>query len=152
MSTLLQLGSVDMASSEEQEAWWKDLARHRSEKRFTIVETASHEIIGALRVQHIDPVNGHCEIGLDIVPSRRGRGYGTASYQMVLEYMFLHQNMHMVYLRVAEFNPRARMLYERLGFVETGRYPEYLYRHGRYWDYTIMAMTRDQYAKQYPVP
>jgi len=64
---------------------------------------------------------------------------------MALEFLFLQYNMHMVYLRAADFNDRARTLYQRLGFVETGRYPEYLYRHGRYSDYVIMSMLEGDY-------
>ena len=88
-------------------------------------------------------------IGLDIVPTLRRRGYGRASYRMLLEYLFLHFNMHMVYLRVGEFNGQAKALYERLGFVEGGAFKEYLYRHGRYWDYILMCMTKEQYLKAY---
>jgi RimJ/RimL family protein N-acetyltransferase len=148
MTTLLQLGSVDMVSGEQQAEWWRGLSRNRTDSRYTIVEAETGAVIGMVRVQNIDLVNAHCEIGLDIVPAYRGRGFGTAGYEMILEYLFDHRNMHMVYLRVADFNDRARGLYERLGFVETGRYNEYLYRHGRYWDYILMTMTRDQYQRR----
>lgn len=148
METLLQLGTVEMVSSEQQAEWWRNLSGNRTDGRFSIVDVASGAVIGMLRVQNIDAVNAHCEIGLDIVPAHRGKGYGTASYRMILEYLFMHYNMHMVFLRVAEFNERARKLYDRLGFTETGRYKEYLYRHGRYWDYILMTMTREQYMRR----
>lgn len=150
MSTLLQLGSVDMVSSEEQHEWWKGLAHRQPEKRYSILDLSKEEIVGVIRIQHIDPTNGHCEIGLDIIPARRGQGLGTTSYEMILEYLFLHYNMHMVYLRVGEFNEGALTLYRRLGFHETGRFKEYLYRHGRYWDYILMCMTKDQYLSRRP--
>lgn len=149
MSTLLQLGNVEMASSEEQVQWWKALSGSKTTKRFSIVEVATNEVIGILRIQNIDSSNKNCEIGLDIIPSLRGKGYGQASYRMVLEYLFLHCNMHMVYLRVGAFNGRAKRLYERLKFVESGVFREYLYRHGKYWDYIVMCMTKDQYLEAY---
>ena len=150
MTTLLQLGTVEMVSSAQQAEWWRHLSTSRTDHRFSIVEVASGAVIGMLRVQHIDSVNAHCEIGLDILPSYRGKGFGTAGYLMGLEFLFSHYNMHVVYLLVAEFNDRARKLYDRLGFVETGKYSEYLYRHGRYWDYIVMAMTRTQYFQRHP--
>lgn len=148
MTTLLQLGTVEFVSQEEQVEWWRGLGRSRTARFFTLVAAPSGEVIGMLRVQHIDTVNAHCEIGLDILPAHRGKGLGTASYEMALEFLFQHYNMHMVYLRVAEFNEQARRLYARLGFVETGRYEEYLYRHGRYWDYIIMSMTRESFRQR----
>jgi RimJ/RimL family protein N-acetyltransferase len=148
MTTLLQLGTLELVSQVEQVEWWRGLGKNRTTRFFTLVAVPSGEVIGMLRVQHIDTVNGHCEIGLDILPAHRGRGLGTASYEMVLEFLFQHYNMHMVYLRVAEFNEQARRLYGRLGFLETGRYEEYLYRHGRYWDYIVMAMTHDRFRQR----
>ena len=150
MTTSLQLGTVDLVSRDEQVEWWKGLSRNRANRIFSIVTVPDGEVIGVLRVQHIDHVNAHCEVGLDIVPSRRGKGYGMAAYEMALEFLFQHQNMHMVYLRVAAYNEEARRLYARIGFDETGRYEEYLYRHGRYWDYIIMSMTRDRYLERRP--
>lgn len=150
MTTMLQLGTIDPVSSEQQIAWWKGFKMDGPDRQYTIVGVPSNEIVGMLRVRHLDAVNAHCEIGLDILPELRGKGYGTASYRMVLEYLFQHYNMHMVYVRVADFNDGAKRLYARLGFIETGRYREYLYRHGRYWDYIIMAMLRDQYLRLQP--
>jgi RimJ/RimL family protein N-acetyltransferase len=147
MSTLLQLGSVEMASSEQQVDWWKSLGKSKSVQRYSIVKISSGQIIGIFRIQNIDYMNKNCEIGLDIIPSLRGRGYGKKSYHMVLEYLFMHFNMHMVYLRVGEFNERGQALYRRIGFTETGRYKQYLFRNGRYWDYIIYTMLRDDYLK-----
>lgn len=34
---------------------------------------------------------------------------------MLLEFLFMHYNMNMVYLKVAGFNPYAKKLYEKVG-------------------------------------
>jgi len=145
MSTLLQLGSVEMASSEQQVDWWDSLAKNKTVQRHGIIEVTSNKVIGILRIQNIDSINRNCEIGLDIIPSMRGKGYGTKSYHMILEYLFTHFNMHMVYLRVGEFNEHAQRLYSQIGFTETGRYREYLFRNGRYWDYIIYTLLQNEY-------
>jgi len=146
-STFLQLGSVGMASTQEQNEWWQNILKSKTDKHFSIVEASTGNVMGKLRIQNIDHVNAHCEVGLDILPEYRGRGYGEMSYQMVLEFLFLHFNMHMVYLRVIDFNDAAKRLYCKLNFVETGRYKEYIYRYGKYWDYVIMCMTKEEYLK-----
>ena len=150
VSTLMQLGNADLVSAEQQVEWWKTLHRSKSAWRFSIVEIATGQVVGLLRVQNIESNNRNCEIGLDIVPERRGQGLATAAYEAILEYLFLHFNMHMVYLRVADFNDGAKRLYEKLHFRETGRYVEYLYRHGRYWDYIVMSMTIGDYRASRP--
>lgn len=152
MTTLLQLGNTDLASREEQIAWWKSLANSARAKRYTLVDVTDNSVIGILRILNIEESNRNCEVGLDIVPELRGKGYGRASYETVLEYIFLHWNMHMVYLKVADFNERARGLYRSLGFEDTGYFKDYMYRHGRYWNYLVMCMTRDDYFKQRSIP
>jgi len=55
--------------------------------------------------------------------------------------------MNMVYLKVADFNPDAKKLYEKVGFEETVKLPQFYYRHGKYWDYVIMSQTKNEYKK-----
>ena len=66
---------------------------------------------------------------------------------MLLDYLFNHYNMNMVYLKVADFNPNAKKLYEKVGFVNTGFFPKYFYRHGKYWNYIIMSLTKQEFDK-----
>ena len=54
-------------------------------------------------------------------------------------------NMNMVYLRVADFNPGARKLYEKVGFKETGKFPKFFFRKGQFWDYILMSLLRKDY-------
>lgn len=145
--TLLQLGSVELFSAPEQEDWFERVSRNPSVRRYALVMADTNELIGLLRLQNIDIHNRNLEVGLDIMPQWRGKGYGRKSYAMVLEYLFLHFNMNLVWLRVGDFNPGAMSLYHKIGFLETGRFPGFLYRHGRHYDYVLMSMLRDDYLQ-----
>jgi RimJ/RimL family protein N-acetyltransferase len=59
--------------------------------------------------------------------------------------------MNTIYLRFIAFNENAKTLYEKLGFVKTGFFPEFIFRHGRYWDYILMSMTTKQFKELYTV-
>lgn len=145
-STFSNLASIDLASSRDQEKWWDSLSNHRNDKRYVIVKADQQDfVVGRLRIQNIDRQNQNCEVGLDIMPELRGQGYGRRSYEMLLEFLFLHYNMHMVYLRVVDFNARGKELYQKLGFKETGYFKEYFYRNGKYWDYFVFCLTKEDY-------
>lgn len=147
-STWINLYNIDFADEEGQLEWWKNIHRNKNDKRFVICFAEKpNEIIGRLRIQNINQQHRNCEVGLDILPKYRGKGYGKKSYEMVLYFLFNHFNMNMVYLKVADFNPNAKKLYEKVGFKETGRLPEAYYRNGKYWDYIIMSLTKDEYNK-----
>ena len=53
--------------------------------------------------------------------------------------------MHLIYLKVADFNTTAKKLYESIGFQNAGKFPEYLFRNGKYFDYLIMCLIKEEY-------
>ena len=128
----------------------------KSYKSKTVVITGGSGSIGRSIIKklyeydilNIDNINSNCEIGVDILPEERNKGFATKAYKCVLEYLFKHKNMHTIYLKVADFNPKAELLYEKIGFVKTGYLSEYLFRNGKYWNYNIMCITFDEYIKK----
>ncbi len=147
-TTWTNLFNIDFVDEEGQLEWWQNLHKKKDDKRYVICfADKPAEIIGRLRIQNINYLHNNCEVGVDIMPEYRGKGYGKKSYEMLLEFLFKHFNMNMVYLKVADFNPNAKKLYEKVGFKETGRLPQFYYRHGKYWDYVLMSITRDEYQK-----
>lgn len=145
-STFLNLYNIDFVDEESQLEWWKNLHKNKNDKRYVICFSENpKEVIGRLRIQKINYNHNNCEVGLDILPYYRSKGLGIKSYEMLLEFLFQHFNMNMVYLKVGDFNPNAKKLYEKVGFKETGILPKFYYRYGKYWDYIIMSITRNEY-------
>ena len=112
----------------------------------TEIAEAAETFVGLVRVDRSDWVNRNCMVGLDVAPAFRGRGYAVRVYEWLLEYLFAHLNMHMVYLEVLESNVRARRLYERLGFRVEGALREKVFRHGRYEHSILMSLLASEYA------
>jgi diamine N-acetyltransferase len=148
-STWENLLNIDFVDEESQLGWWKNLCNMTNDKRYVICYSETPKIvIGRIRIQNINYEHNNCEVGLDILSEYRGKGYGVKSYEMLFEYLFKHLNMNMVYLKVADFNPNAKKLYEKVGFIETGKFPHFFYRHGQYRDYIIMCITKENYFKK----
>ncbi|HAN19002.1 MAG: hypothetical protein A2X13_11595 [Bacteroidetes bacterium GWC2_33_15] len=138
--------NIEFIDEKDQENWWENLYRKKNDKRYVICQKDTpNKIIGRLRIQNINWQHHNCEVGLDIISEFRGKGYGYKSYKMLLEFLFDHYNMNMLYLKVADFNPKAKKLYEKVGFKETGKLPDFFYRKGKYWDYIIMSITKFEY-------
>ena len=144
--TYLYLYNIDFVDEADQLEWWQNLHKKKNDRRFALCFAENPEtVFGRLRVQNINYIHNNCEIGVDILPQFRRKGLATKSYRMALEFLFSHYNMNMVYLRVADFNPEAKKVYERIGFIQTGLLPQYFYRFNKYWDYLIMSITRSDY-------
>lgn len=59
-----------------------------------------------------------------VAPDYRGRGVGTRLIQQVED--TCRRGARHLFLCVSSFNPRAKALYERLGFRQVGELPDYL--------------------------
>ena len=110
----------------------------------------SDEFLGEIVLNEIDEHDACANLRLALRPGHRGRGLGREAIQLVLAHAFGEQpkglGLHRVSLDVLSINPRARMLYESLGFVVEGRLRE-SHRDGDFWcDAIVMALLEDEYA------
>jgi RimJ/RimL family protein N-acetyltransferase len=103
----------------------KQLERHFQEARtsnprlmYTVVDRESKEHIGHIELTRIDHENKKVSIAYVLVdPSKRGRGYGNALMQSILNECFQSMKMLKVDLFVFEFNPVAIHCYQKAGFA-----------------------------------
>jgi ribosomal-protein-alanine N-acetyltransferase len=79
------------------------------------------------------------EIGLGLRPDLTGRGLGLAFTAAAIE-LAEQRGAERIVLVVAAFNLRAIRVYERAGFVETGRHMRHIA--GRDWEFVDMELTR----------
>ena len=122
LRTLGTLGDVAPGPTTlEQEAAWYE-GPDANEARFTIYERATWRPIGTTRLGGIDHRNRTATFGIVIGEAdARGKGYGTETARLMLDYAFTALGLHSVMLVVAEFNLAGRRAYENAGFRECGR-------------------------------
>jgi diamine N-acetyltransferase len=102
-------------------------------------------LVGTTGFHTIDWKNRLAEVGICI--GRKdlwGHGYGTDALRTLVRWGFRELNLHRVFLRVYEDNPRAVRSYEKIGFVHEGRLRQDRYHAGRYQDTLVMGLLRDE--------
>ena len=67
-------------------------------------------------------------------PECRGKGYGTETTRLMLDYAFAVLGLHNVMLIVFEFNAAGIRAYNKAGFTEFGRRRECRLMGGKLWD------------------
>lgn len=119
-------------------------------------QLVSDDMIGEIVLNDLDLHARSANLRLALLPNYRGRGYGREAIFEVLRFAFdgstdvdgvRHDgpHLHRVSLDVLSINPRARMLYESLGFREEGRLRD-VYRDGEGWaDATVMSILEDEF-------
>jgi diamine N-acetyltransferase len=111
--------------------------------------------IGGTGIDSIDHHNRHCSWGIWIAPPERwGRGYGTETCMLSIEYAFRQLAMEKVCLYVYAGNDRAQHVYEKAGFVSEGTQRRHFWRDGELINVEIMAVFSDNplYKQRIAVP
>jgi RimJ/RimL family protein N-acetyltransferase len=106
-------------------------------------------MIGEVAFRNLNRRLRQAEIGIEVRPPQRGRGYGPEAIRLLLGELFGRHGLDRVYLRVREWNRPARRAYEKVGFryLRTVRWP--LIGVVRY---LMMEITRREFEESGPGP
>ena len=98
-------------------------------------------------LQDLDAGNWSCSVRIALVGHRAcGRGLGTEAMRLILGHAFETVGLHRVWLEVYAFNPRARHVYEKVGFVHEGVQRQALHWEGAWVDCHLMAMLTSEWS------
>jgi diamine N-acetyltransferase len=106
---------------------------------FTIFERATGRPVGKTDLFDVDWRHGTAVWGLLIGEAdARGKGYGTETARLMLDFAFTALGLHSIRLDVDEFNLAGRRAYEKAGFREIGRRRQATWMGSRFWDLVFM--------------
>ena len=111
-----------------------ELLHRRGDQRFAAL-TPGGKLIGHYQLK---PAGDSVELGLGLRPDLTGQGLGGDFVARGIELVRSRHGAVRITLAVAAFNERAIRVYERTGFVETGRGPRET--GGATWEFVTMAL------------
>jgi diamine N-acetyltransferase len=107
---------------EHEETWLDEMNKSTNQAMFTIYEKAALRPIGTTDLFAINHLNRTAVFGILIGESdARGKGYGTETAHLMLDYGFTALGLHSISLSVNAGNLAGRRAYEKAGFREFGR-------------------------------
>mgnify|MGYP003530067608 CR=1 FL=1 len=133
-------GSFDV---EQLRAHYRNVAAadDRYDFAITAVDDPQSRWLGEAVLKNIDRVNRCAGFRISLGgASQYGRGLGTQATRLVLEFAFGMLELHRVELEVYDFNPRARHVYEKVGFVVEGVRRDALWWDGAWHGAVLMAI------------
>lgn len=123
---------------------WRNAQTDRLD--LAVVERETSRCVGEVVLNEWDPGNRSCNFRTFLVPGAQNRGLGTEALRLVLGHGFEALGLHRISLEVYAFNPRARRVYEKVGFVAEGVLRQSLHYDGRWIDATVMSVLEDEWA------
>jgi len=116
--------------------------------RFFIMLLDGDELIGQISLHDIDHLNRNAFLGIMIGEAEHhGKGYGTEAVKLVLDYGFNTLNLHNIMLSAYEDNYAGIACYKKVGFKESGRRREWIFKNGKYIDKIYMDILAREFKQ-----
>lgn len=122
-----------------------DSAPQKPEAPSFTIESLDGAYVGHIHFNYINERHGTFSLGLIISKCQRGKGYGKAAMNLLLNYAFNERRLHKFNGFCLDDNiPSARMM-ESLGCVLEGRNREVAFINGKYHDQFMYGLTEAEY-------
>jgi RimJ/RimL family protein N-acetyltransferase len=133
-------GSHRQFGPAELEHWYSTRGEQADRIDWAILEKSTGSWAGEVVLNDLDPDNKSCGFRILLQgPRFYGRGLGTEATRLAVEHAFA-VGVHRIELEVYDFNPRARRVYEKIGFRYEGTKRDALFWDGSWIDAHLMAM------------
>lgn len=124
----------------ELQQWYATRGEQTDRIDWAIIENATATWAGEVVLNDLDTDNRSCAFRILLQgPAVYGRGLGTEATRLAVGHAFA-LGLHRVELEVYDFNPRARRVYEKVGFRREGTKRDALFWDGSWVDAHLMAM------------
>ena len=132
------------------EALEKRLEESKNMYYFHIRDRQDDRLIGFATIRWIEWTHGTGWLHLGIGdPKDWRKGIGSEVLDLLLQYAFNELNLYRLTATIPEYNPGARRLFEKAGFIEEVRRREALNRDGRRWDLLLFGLLREEWEAQH---
>jgi RimJ/RimL family protein N-acetyltransferase len=115
-----------------------------SERKRFFVEKKDGTKIGVVGVF---PVGDLWEMGFALIPSERGKGYGTEAVTIFVDYLFLSRDLVRIQAATDLRNMASQRILETVGFKREGIVRKSMFIHGEWRDLQLYSILREEWKE-----
>ncbi|ALS80269.1 GCN5 family acetyltransferase [Planococcus kocurii] len=128
--------------------WYKTRNSQTDRLDLAIVDSSKDVLVGEVVINAYDEENHGMNFRILIGPRGRNQGLGTEATQLIIDYVFQNTTLTHLTLSVFDFNPRAKRVYAKVGFVLSGIDKNDLQFEGDWIDSIHMKLTRENWLNR----
>ena len=138
--------AVDDYSTDSAREWiQRTLSEFAEDGRFNAIILIDEKAVGAIGFHNLNTAHGSAEIGYWIDKEYEGRGIITRCCRVLIDYLFDLRKLNRIQINCNVENERSRKVPERLGFKLEGIHRQVEYVNGRFGDWAIYAMLKEEW-------
>jgi len=138
--------AADMISVSIQREYLQHMVSSKGVYAFLIIEKENNIPIGFCRLKEVDLINKKATLGIFIGEKEYwGKGIGTESIKLILDYGFNIINLSNIWLSVFSYNASAIKVYKNCGFKEIGRRRKSIILGNKVYDEIYMDLLSEEF-------
>ena len=138
------LGEYNPLEQEAKVEMEKEYDTAPSERKRFFVEKKDGTKIGVVGVF---PVGDLWEIGFALIPSERGKGYGTEAVTIFVDYLFLSRDLVRIQATTDLRNIASQRILEKVGFKREGIIRRSMFIRGEWRDLQLYSILREEWKE-----
>jgi len=138
---------VSPEPDEKTREWYATRSTVDERLDLAVVDVASGDVVGEVVLNEFDAATRSANFRTLLGPAARGRGLGTEAARLIIGHGFDVLGLHRIGLDVFAFNPRARRVYEKIGFVVEGVKRDAFVFDGEFVDEIWMSVLEHEWAE-----
>jgi RimJ/RimL family protein N-acetyltransferase len=98
-------------------------------------------------VIHVGTGTKQVEVGYSLIPSERGKGYGTEALGIMVDYLFLSKDVMRIQAQTDQRNAASQKILEKVGFKKEGTLRRNFFMRGEWTDDCIYSIIREEWKE-----
>jgi RimJ/RimL family protein N-acetyltransferase len=140
-------GSTSSYDQEKVYQWYLTRNEQIDRLDLAMVDKEKNILVGEAVINLYDEKTHSMNFRILIGPRGRNRGLGTEATKLIVDYVFEYTSLHYLTLSVFAFNPRAKKVYEKVGFRVESIDKNELEFEGQWIDSINMKLSREDWLK-----
>jgi RimJ/RimL family protein N-acetyltransferase len=133
-------GTHETFTEEQVRQWYATRNDQTDRLDLAVEDRTTGQCVGEAVLNDWNPDNRSCGFRILLTAAGRGRGLGSEATSLITSYGLDELGLHRIELEVYAFNPRARRVYEKVGFVAEGVRRDALLWDGEWIDAVMMSL------------
>ena len=134
------LSRVRGSNGDQTRQWLQQRSSNSGNLLFIIADKDSDAPLGYIQFVEIEPVDQVAKLGICLSPEVQAKGIGYEVLLLAFNYLYNSWAIRKVILEVRDDNKGAIKCYEKLGFLQCGKYSKHKYIDGKWHDLIMMEL------------
>ena len=140
------VGSPRKVNIDDQMQWMKRLKNEKNTVRFMI--DYEDRPVGTIIISDISGNNQTANMNIKLLPASWGKGVGTSSIKLTLEYCFVKMDMECITAHVLSYNKASLALFTKSGFTNEGVLRSRIIKDDKRCDLVSFSILRNEYLEK----